>query len=599
MLVLAVAVTIGLLLTMLQMGRDEGSQNERVERPKDGKTPANDFAPSEPLKPTEIVEQFNEHAGRQLQSIVDFLKSRDGDASESVSNIATADFTSDNLRPDDFPEVWHDADVIVRRGMSPDSDGVKQSDLVSELRLLFGKSTSKVRAEFKIVRVDADLPTVRTDILVHASARTESGLTQQNAEWKCVWFWNGDSLPPQLKSIEVAEFEEIVRKNDRTSQFVDCTPAAFFSERIFQSQFGRPLSYWREHSVADFQIGLHGHQGMSIGDLNGDGLQDLYICQPNSLPNRVFLRRLDGTLTDASERSGADWLDGSRSALIIDLDNDGDQDLAVTISSGVLIMENDGSAQFTTRHVIHTRGDPHSLCAADFDNDGDLDLYVAGYGRGFLPTESEDPLQNQVLPYPYHDANNGSPNHLLKNEGGWKFDDATEECGLDRNNRRWSFAASWEDFDNDGDADLYVANDYGRNNLYRNDDGVFADIAAEAGVEDIAAGMSVAWGDYNRDGLMDIYVANMFSSAGGRIAYQRNFQAETDESVRSQFQRHARGNTLFENQGDGSFRDVSVEVGVTMGRWAWGSGFVDINNDGLQDIVVANGYLTGDDTGDL
>ena len=141
-----------------------------------------------------------------------------------------------------------------------------------------------------------------------------------------------------------------------------------------------------------------------------------------------------------------------------------------------------------------------------------------------------------------------------------------------------------------------------RNNLYRNDVDAegrrrFNDVAAELGVEDISAGMSVTWGDYNNDGLMDLYVSNMFSSAGNRIAYQRRFRSESSSLYH--FRRHARGNTLFENRPDGTFRDVSVAAGVTMGRWAWGSKFVDLNNDGLEDIYVANGFITTEDTGDL
>ena len=124
-------------------------------------------------------------------------------------------------------------------------------------------------------------------------------------------------------------------------------------------------------------------------------------------------------------------------------------------------------------------------------------------------------------------------------------------------------------------------------------------MAAEAGVEDISAGMSVTWGDYNHDGLMDLYVSNMFSSAGNRVTYQRQFKPAAESDTRAAFQRHARGNSLFENAGDGTFRDVSDDAGVTMGRWAWASLFVDINNDSYEDLLVANGLRTGEDTGDL
>ena len=201
---------------------------------------------------------------------------------------------------------------------------------------------------------------------------------------------------------------------------------------------------------------------------------------------------------------------------------------------------------------------------------------------------------------PYHDAKNGVQNVLLINDGDWEFRDATAEVGLDENNRRFSYAAAWEDFDHDGDMDLYVANDFGRNNLYRNDQGRFKDVAAEAGVEDMSAGMSVAWSDFDRDGHMDLYVGNMFSSAGNRITYQRRFQSQSsNRDVQSQFQRHARGNTLFRNLGNGKFDDVSVTSGVTMGRWSWGSIFADINNDGWDDLLVGNGMVTSKNPDDL
>ena len=111
--------------------------------------------------------------------------------------------------------------------------------------------------------------------------------------------------------------------------------------------------------------------------------------------------------------------------------------------------------------------------------------------------------------------------------------------------------------------------------------------------------MSVTWGDYNGDGLMDWYGSNMFSAAGGRSTYQRQFQQAASDHARADMQRHARGNSLFLNQGDGTFRDVSQEAGVVMGRWAWASLLCDLNNDGWQDIFVANGYVTGSGSDDL
>ena len=167
------------------------------------------------------------------------------------------------------------------------------------------------------------------------------------------------------------------------------------------------------------------------------------------------------------------------------------------------------------------------------------------------------------------------------------------------NNRRFSYAATWEDYDDDGDLDVYIANDFGRNNLYRNDNGQFVDVAPESNVEDIGPGMSACWGDYDNDGRMDLYVSNMFSSAGNRITGQNQFQTAANQQTRGAFRRHARGNSLFHNLGGGVFEDVSVDLGVDLGRWAWGSRFADLNNDGWQDLIVTNGFVTQEDTGDL
>jgi hypothetical protein len=230
-----------------------------------------------------------------------------------------------------------------------------------------------------------------------------------------------------------------------------------------------------------------------------------------------------------------------------------------------------------------------SVCAADYDRDGWLDFYVTSYQLQY------DDKGLATHPIPYHDAQNGPPNFFYRNQGDGTFRDVTEFTGLGRNNNRFSYACGWGDYDNDGDPDLYVANDFGRNNLYRNNgDGTLTDVAAEAGVEDIGAGMSVAWEDYDNDGWLDLYVGNMWSSAGLRVTSQESFKQEATDNLQSMFRRHAKGNTLFRNRGDGTFEDVTQLAGVALGRWAWGSDFLDLDRDGFEDIFVVNGFMTNE-----
>ena len=236
-----------------------------------------------------------------------------------------------------------------------------------------------------------------------------------------------------------------------------------------------------------------------------------------------------------------------------------------------------------------------SMTAADYDGDGDLDVYFCGYN----PQTIDNRSGTMGSPLPYHDANNGGRNMLLRNDGQWRFTDVTDDVGLGGHQHQFSLAAAWEDYDNDGDQDLYVANDYGRDKLYRNDGGTFVEVGETSKVENGASGMSISWGDYNRDGWMDVYVANMFSSAGNRIAFQDRFKADAPVEIRRRMQRFARGITLLRNAGGQTFQDVSAKAGVEIGRWAWGSVWVDLNNDSWEDLIVANGYITNEQPGDL
>ena len=492
-------------------------------------------------------------------------------------------------------DAFHDGQVRVRRGLCSADRVAGRPALAAALSSLC--QGRRGLAAIKVISLERTPAGTLTTLDFEWNAEEKSGGRRQvNATWVAVWEGVG---APRLRSVRVTDFEEVVSL--RPAGFSEMTASMFSGSAAWGEQLVRGADYWAARIESGLGLETTGWNGVTLGDVNGDGWDDMYLPQTGGLPNRLLVRQLDGTFRDVSAESGTDWLDPSHGALLVDLDNDGDQDLVISMAEGVLFQENDGRGKFSIRSAkLMPAGHPYGLAAADYDEDGDLDLYVACYHPRAGAT------RNFVFarPMPYHEAANGAPNQLLRNEGNWKFVDATRDLGLQVNNNRYSYAPAWQDYDGDGDLDLYVANDFGSNNLYRQDrspDGLihFAEVAAAAGVTDTAAGMSACWGDYDGDGRPDLYVSNMFSSAGSRIAHQPAFQAVADASTRAVFQRHARGNSLFRNAGDGTFADVSESARVMLGRWAWGSRFTDFNNDGAPDLYVANGFITQENPDDL
>lgn len=230
---------------------------------------------------------------------------------------------------------------------------------------------------------------------------------------------------------------------------------------------------------------------------------------------------------------------------------------------------------------------------ADYDRDGRLDIYFCLYSY-YLG------LDQYHYPVPYFDARNGPANFLLHNEGNATFIDRTEAAGLNAENDRYSFACAWGESGSNGSPDLYVANDFGRSNLYRNNgDGTFTAISGEAHVNDAGAGMSACWSDFDDGGKQDIYAANMWSAAGQRISTQKVFHETSSKEIQALYRRHARGNSLYRNKGNGQFENVSQQAGAEMGRWSWSSDFWDFDHDGYPDLYIANGYISAPDRNDL
>lgn len=539
-------------------------------------------------------EAFSEAATKQLKTLAKDLT--------KPKNVKTGDFVNifgDTLSLKVLPETissFYSDDVFqINRG---DVSQLKEfNDPKIALKALMSSilESDYIQTGVKLYKIDPRKEGVLTRVIFHATGQSPMGRMQINTEFDCLWEPNPKK--PLLEKMTLLSYEESIRKGaDGHPLFSDVTEAVFDGSEVYQKQILQSTDHWRSRIPRIHGLDVVANHGMALGDVNGDGLEDLYLCQQGGLPNRLFLQSPDGTLKDFTEESGTGWLDYCSSALIIDIDNDGVRDLVIAQDFNLIFMRNNGDAKFEQILRIPAHAQTFSIAAADYDTDGDLDIFACGYNP------SGDRIRTGALgePMPYHDAQNGGRNIFLVNQGNWEFVEQTSEVGLDDNNNRFSFAATWVDFDNDRDLDLYVANDYGRNNLYKNTNGRFEDVAAEMGVEDMSAGMSTNWADFNRDGVLDLYVSNMFSAAGNRITFQRQFKPGTSNSLKAQYQRHARGNSLFQGNPDGGpFLDVSESQGVTIGRWAWGSRFTDINNDGWEDIVVANGFISTEDTGDL
>jgi len=294
--------------------------------------------------------------------------------------------------------------------------------------------------------------------------------------------------------------------------------------------------------------------GVAVADVNRDGWDDIYFT--NLGHDRLYLNNGDFTFRDGTEVWSVPENKGGVGALLGDINNDGWVDLFAYNKEGpnyLLLNKRDHFEEVIYDSILFEDMITFGAAFADTDQDGDLDLYVANYGN-YNRHETTEGADNRTAERDYF---------FLNENGIFQVIDA----GTDDQNR-WGLGAAFFDLNNDGWQDLYVVNDFGQDQIYRNDEGIFKEITNEALPSEVSHGMNVSFGDYNSDGFLDIFVTNI-------IDYP-------------DFSDH--GNFLLENKAGTSFQNVAETAGVEDGGWGWGGVFGDFDNDGDLDIFHVNGF---------
>ena len=383
---------------------------------------------------------------------------------------------------------------------------------------------------------------------------------QVNSVWQTTWA-RTENNQLELLTVKVPAVEIVKLSLNDAKLFDDSTVSILGNSGCLREQLNYGVDQWAAKLPG---IDVEGNLGLSVGDINNDGRDDLYVCQPQGVPNRLLIQQRNGSAVDKSGEYGANMLDDSRSSLLVDLDNDGDQDLVVATKSDLVLFSNAGD-RFDLIEKIDRCCNGLSLSAADYDNDGDLDLFLCRQTASRTSTQSVDSTVNLLA---------GSV--LLRNEESFRFVDVTASVGLVSEAPLDARSAIWFDRDLDGDQDLYVTAGKSGGIQFVNTDGFFKRVA-ELVAGSVPGQQSVSSGDFNGDGRFDLFVASDCQLAtGGTNESHVSFGGQAD-SAKPFFLRAP----LFNNQ------------------YATTSLAVDVDNDGRDDLLIGNGRLSRNETEDL
>lgn len=358
--------------------------------------------------------------------------------------------------------------------------------------------------------------------------------------------------------------------------------------------FENTLSYSREFNVYKYRNFYNGG-GVSIGDVNNDGLVDVYLTA-NQLPNKLYLNKGNWKFEDISATAGVEgekaWSTG---VSMVDINADGLLDIYVCNSGDVKgdnkeneLFINNGDLTFTesaAQYNLNDKGFSTHASFFDYDKDGDLDVYILN--NSFQAIGSFNLKKNER---PVRDELGGDK--LMENRNG-TFVDVSEEAGIYGSVIGFGLGVTVGDVNNDNWDDIFVSNDFfERDYLYINQqDGTFKEDLVQQMNSISGASMGADLGDIDNDGFNDIFVTEMLPSEYERLKTVTTFEDwdKYQYNVQNGYHHQFTRNTLHRNNGNDTYSEVSRLAGVEASDWSWGALFFDMDNDGLKDLFIANG----------